>query len=187
MTYANATGLLPKVRKVRHFKQRLRDGVRMAWRRPVLWNGIRAIPGEPVPEELQQNRVKLSRFWRSGCIEIYEYEEPPIARVDGSMPYVPAVPVISDVVDEVDAASGISSGVAATAVVDGDSDGDDDDNVLPDGVTVEHVKGSWYKVTVDGIEHKLNGKRALDKFLSKVHNAKEAEAEGARNVEDWLD
>jgi len=43
---------------------------------------------------------------------------------------------------------------------------------LPEGVSVERGKGSWFLVTdQDGDEHKANGKKALDELLEAIKDA----------------
>lgn len=68
------------VRKVRHWKMRFREGAAMRVRRPMTYNGVRLKPGDPVPKELAKSDIKLRRFWRSGFIELAEFDDPRDAR-----------------------------------------------------------------------------------------------------------
>lgn len=68
-----------QVRKLRHWKQRFNENACFIWRRPTVFMGVPYNPGDKIPEELEQNKTKLRRFWESGRIELAEFDEPNVA------------------------------------------------------------------------------------------------------------
>ena len=67
-----------KVRKLRHWKQRFDKNAKFIWRKPITWLGEQVTPGDPVPEDLENNPTKLRRFWEAHVIELAEFEEPDV-------------------------------------------------------------------------------------------------------------
>lgn len=67
-----------KVRKLRHWKQRFDKNAKFIWRKPITWLGEQVTPGDPVPEDLENNPTKLRRFWGAHVIELAEFEEPDV-------------------------------------------------------------------------------------------------------------
>lgn len=67
-----------KVRKLRHWKQRFDKNAKFIWRKPITWLGEQVTPGDPIPEDLENNPTKLRRFWEAHVIELAEFEEPDV-------------------------------------------------------------------------------------------------------------
>lgn len=67
---------MPKVRKLRHWKQRFDKNAKFIWRKAVKWQGKSVELGSEIPEDLKNNRTKLKRFWEAQVIELAEFEEP---------------------------------------------------------------------------------------------------------------
>ena len=65
-----------KVRTLRHWKQRFDKNAEFIWRRPITWQGKTVKAGDPTPQDLQDNKTKLRRFWEARVIELAEFEEP---------------------------------------------------------------------------------------------------------------
>jgi len=65
-----------KVRILRHWKQRFDKNAKFIWRKPLTWEGKKAVVGNPIPKSLSNAPTKLRRFWESGTIELAQFEEP---------------------------------------------------------------------------------------------------------------
>lgn len=67
------------VRRLRHWKQRFNQNAEFVWRKQMTFGGETVKPGQPIPQELKDNPVKLRRFWESRAIELAEFDEPNVA------------------------------------------------------------------------------------------------------------
>lgn len=80
-----------KVRTLRHWKQRFDKNAEFIWRRPITWQGKTVKAGDPIPQDLQDNKTKLRRFWEARVIELAQFEEPDVATGQKPEPVVPEV------------------------------------------------------------------------------------------------
>lgn len=64
----------------------------------------------------------------------------------------------------------------------------DDELVIPEGVTVEKAKGSWFLVKIVGDEkdYKVNGKKALAKFIDELPESESDEID-SKELSELLD
>ena len=119
------------VRRLRHWKQRFRPGARFIFRRGKLYGGTQYQPGDPVPEILAQNKLKLQRFWLSQVIELAEFEEPDVAT--GQVPTQPIDLEFDD--DDVRAVFARTEGPTPPPQIEGTEEQIQDDSFMPPDTT----------------------------------------------------
>ena len=61
--------------RLRHWKQRFEPGARFVFRRLTRWGDRAYQPGDPIPEDLQQNTRRLRAMWDARRIELAEFPE----------------------------------------------------------------------------------------------------------------
>ena len=88
---------MPRViRKLRHWKQRYSPNAAFICRRRMTWSGRVYEPGDPIPQELSNNKGKLRRFWESRWIELAEFsgDSPDDITTGSFQPSLPAGAVL---------------------------------------------------------------------------------------------
>lgn len=82
-------------RKFRHWKQKFDKNARMVWARPIKFNGVLWEAGTEIPQQLKDNKGKLSRFWESRIIQLLDFESPDVTT--GQIPNVLKVKYFDDI------------------------------------------------------------------------------------------
>lgn len=144
-------------RRLRHWKQQFDPNAQFIWRRATTFNGVECVAGDVLSDAviLKMGVNKLRRLWQSSRIELHQFEAPPT-----SHPLLPG------------GAPGQPSGdPQPTAAPPGTapSEGGTERNI-----SIKHVGGPWFIVTIDGTEHKVRGR------------AKAAELVGSKERVDLL-
>jgi hypothetical protein len=144
-------------RRLRHWKQQFDPNAQFIWRRSTLFNCVQFEAGDVLPDDviLKMGVNKLRRLWQSSRIELHEFDAPQTSHPlpSGAAPERP---------------SGDSQPLAApagTIPLEGDTERD---------ISIKHVGGPWFIVTIDGTAHKVRGR------------AKAAELVGSKERVDLL-
>lgn len=149
--------MIARPRRLRHWKQQFDPNSQFIWRRSTLFNGVQFEAGDVLPDDVirKMGVNKLRRLWQSGRIELQEFDAPPTAhpRPLGGAPAQP---------------SGDPRPIAAPAGTIPSEGGTERD------VSIKHVGGPWFIVTIDGTAHKVRGR------------AKAAELVGSKERVDLL-
>lgn len=147
--------IIPGRRRLRHWKQRFDPKAKFIWSRSVKYKGEKTVVGAEIPSCVQENRAKLRRFWQAKVIELAHFEAPNV----------------------------LTGKVETKEPVKAPEPLEIDD--LPEGVTVERAKGSWFVVTdQEGDEHKVNGQKALDQLLDAIREADEQDDDTEDEIGD---
>ena len=144
-------------RRLRHWKQQFDPNAQFIWRRATTFNGVECAAGDILTEDviLGMGVNKLRRLWQASRIELHQFEAPPTSHP-------------------------LPSGAAAAP-----PSGDPRPLVAPPGtapseggtgrdISIKHVGGPWFIVTIDGTNHKVRGR------------AKAAELVGSKERVDML-
>lgn len=138
-------------RRLRHWKQQFDPNARFIWRRSTLFNGVEYVAGDVLSEDviLKMGVNKLRRLWQSSRIELHQFEAPPTTHPlrPGAAPEHP---------------SGDPQPTAAppgTAPSEGDTERD---------VSIKHVGGPWFIVTIDGTAHKVRGRAKAAELVGSI-------------------
>jgi hypothetical protein len=144
-------------RRLRHWKQQFDPDSKFIWRRATLFNGVPYEAGDVLPEDVIQKMGvnKLRRLWQSSRIELHGFDAPPTAH---PRPAGAALEQPSGEADPMAAPPG-------TMPSEGDTERD---------ISIKHVGGPWFIVTIDGVDHKVRGR------------AKAAELVGSKERVDLL-
>lgn len=144
-------------RRLRHWKQQFDPNAQFIWRRATTFNGVECKAGDVLSDDviLKMGVNKLRRLWQSSRIELHEFEAPQTShpRPSGAALGQP---------------SGDSQPLAAPAATPPSEGGTERD------ISIKHVGGPWFIVTIDGTTHKVRGR------------AKAAELVGSKERVDML-